>query len=317
MEKLSSDAETEAVLVMDDLEPTMQSRTIGTTFTCFPKLAIELRLKIWKTASYQTRNICLSYDYPDGTANGFEPFIYLAACPHPPLLQACHESRIEGLKHYTLDFGVELKNPNGGFTFNSPPTIYINWKSDRICINDVSITADDEDTICTNFLSDFICRCRQHGLRFIALNVANQLPYDISPNSLIRAMSDGSIPLREVLLFIADESVIYREVIKKKRAVLELPTTSDRVLQRYLLNDGSYWDRGSTKWDEIGYLGDLEGVEAALRKGFAEHEKRSTSAENDGRNDNGATSSWAQPKIDWCVAELKDLPAKTANMDSE
>jgi hypothetical protein len=105
-----------------------------------------MRLKFWKDASFQTRNICLSInrlgefnlrddsDDDDNEDEVFESFVYLAACPHPPILHTCHESRVEGFKHYTLDFGVEQKRSWPLFTFSSPARVFVNWKVDGICI---------------------------------------------------------------------------------------------------------------------------------------------------------------------------------------
>lgn len=107
-----------------------------------------MRLKIWKEVSFQTRNICLSInrqgefnlrddsDDDDNEGEVFESFVYLAACPHPPILHIYHESRVGGLNHYTLDFGFEQKRSWPLFTFSSPARVSINWKADRICISE-------------------------------------------------------------------------------------------------------------------------------------------------------------------------------------
>ncbi|KAN0092393.1 hypothetical protein V8E51_018240 [Hyaloscypha variabilis] len=309
--------DTESAVAVEALASPMQSCTIDKTFTCFPRIAIELRLKIWKEASNHTRNICLSFMHlghffqDDYAVDGFEDsrfkaFIYEVACPHPPILHTCHESRIEGLKNYVLDFGIELKDPKGRFTFNSPPTTYINWKADRICLTG-SLANIDEVGEPHQYALDFIDRCRQRGLQSIALNVTYRSSYNHAPNPVMQALSDGSIPLKEVLLFLAEDWFIYQEVIKKKRAVLELPINLDRTLQQTLSNDGRYWKRGSPEWDHI-YLEDLQGTETALRIGFDEYEK-SLRGEEVG---SAATSSWTRPNVHWCNVELKELPQKTA-----
>ena len=87
-----------------------------TTFTCFPELPVELRCKIWREVCFRRRNICISFkelghwveeDEHGHEVSPFRAFMYLSDSTHPTILHASHESRTEGLKHYTLDFGVE------------------------------------------------------------------------------------------------------------------------------------------------------------------------------------------------------------------
>ena len=64
-------------------------------FTCFPKLAIELRLEIFKHAMPGPRRVRLIIK----DHGGQNPFLVSDAAV-PPLLHVCKESRQEFLKHY-------------------------------------------------------------------------------------------------------------------------------------------------------------------------------------------------------------------------
>ncbi len=108
-----------------------------TTFTCFPILPVELRCKIWREVCFRRRNICISFkelgywmekDEHGAEVSSFRAFMYFSNSAHPAILHASHESRTEGLKHYTLDFGVENAHPR--FTVSCPARTYINWKAD-------------------------------------------------------------------------------------------------------------------------------------------------------------------------------------------
>jgi 2EXR family len=93
---------------------------------------------IWKQAAFVIRNICLTarclkapWSSDDGSDSDEadrplkNPFIYLTACPHPPILHACHEARVESLKHSTLDFGVEAPQLQPPFELSNPARTYI------------------------------------------------------------------------------------------------------------------------------------------------------------------------------------------------
>jgi len=83
------------------------------TFTLFSLLAPELRLKIWQYACSE-RTISLRY-MP-------EEDICLSSAKPPAVLQACHESRTETLRIYTLSFG----------THSNPARIYFNPQLDTL-----------------------------------------------------------------------------------------------------------------------------------------------------------------------------------------
>jgi hypothetical protein len=94
------------------------------TFTLFPTLPIELRLKIWRFTLPGPRNVGIKIRFKD---NGFGGWMSRPSTPPPPTaLQICHESRAEALKTYILSFG----------TTAYPPTIYFNYEIDTLCFGD-------------------------------------------------------------------------------------------------------------------------------------------------------------------------------------
>ena len=111
------------------------------TFTPFPKLPVELRLKIWKYGCLFTRNVDIRAKeisgivckYTDEVAHYFHSY-----APPPPLLHICRESRSEALKHYQLEFGTTFEYELAGVApevaISTPPRIYINWAVDRIWV---------------------------------------------------------------------------------------------------------------------------------------------------------------------------------------
>jgi hypothetical protein len=114
-------------------------------FTLFPKLPIELRVKIWKLASFVQRNVIISasslYLSNNSKYSKEWPYYFASSSPPPAILHTTRESRTEGLKYYLLEFGT---NHIGGryfgrvpsVTITIPPAIYINWEIDRLCIMD-------------------------------------------------------------------------------------------------------------------------------------------------------------------------------------
>lgn len=103
--------------------PTTSS--IDQTFTVFPRLPIELRLKIWRY-TFQPRVLTITELDVDGRDYwtcererfaGRSVDIYCkSTCPVPVALQVCQESRGEALRAYQLSFGTD----------NHPAIIYFN-----------------------------------------------------------------------------------------------------------------------------------------------------------------------------------------------
>jgi hypothetical protein len=80
-------------------------------FALFPNLALELRLKIWKIASFEHRNVDIWSINHVGASNAWDlvakgPRWHSSTAP-PAVLHVNQESRTECLKFYTLSFGIE------------------------------------------------------------------------------------------------------------------------------------------------------------------------------------------------------------------
>jgi len=117
-----------------------ESQEVATEFTCFPKLPLELRQKIWKEACYIPRVIDLWGVWLDGTMTIGERSIWRTHMwksynAVPSILYTSHEARNIGLKHYSLDFGTRIRRPLGPVTIKLEiaPKIYVNWACDVIC----------------------------------------------------------------------------------------------------------------------------------------------------------------------------------------
>jgi hypothetical protein len=126
------------------------------TFTLFPKLLIELRLKIWGHAASQARTLHLTttWDFQNREKRGIEGDNKV-----PAILHACSEARQEGLKHYTA---CTKRCESGANGLNIHPTrghvselilcpdkkVYVNFGVDRF-LRDFEVEYDD------NYLEDF------------------------------------------------------------------------------------------------------------------------------------------------------------------
>lgn len=108
----------------------------GVMFTLFPKLSPELRNNIWKHACSIPRILDLwreglpSFgDRVPGT--NIKPFLYRSHSRTPAILHTSKESRKVGLEHYTLAFGMRVKNKESAVVRTvAQPKIYINWEYD-------------------------------------------------------------------------------------------------------------------------------------------------------------------------------------------
>jgi hypothetical protein len=63
-----------------------------------------------------------------------EVFYFRSSCLPPAVLHVNTEARYEALKWYEMSFGTSHSTPH--FKFSTPPTIYFNWKVDRLCVVD-------------------------------------------------------------------------------------------------------------------------------------------------------------------------------------
>ena len=76
-------------------------------FTLFPKLPIELRLKIWREALPGPRIIEAYYDYHESSDGDISDGVIRINQPPPVLLSVCFESREETLRQYISICNVE------------------------------------------------------------------------------------------------------------------------------------------------------------------------------------------------------------------
>ncbi|KAH7395922.1 hypothetical protein BKA64DRAFT_72689 [Cadophora sp. MPI-SDFR-AT-0126] len=114
----------------------LHTRETFSTFTKFPNLPTELRLKVWEFACCVTRNLVLQIQDMTQGFSEYTPYYFWTSCPVPAVLGVCQESRVKALQHYSLDFGARetWELDRGQMTFEAPATIYINWAFDRVCM---------------------------------------------------------------------------------------------------------------------------------------------------------------------------------------
>jgi len=191
-EQMHKDREAQAVAAM--FEPGSNIEIPAErTFTCFPRLPAELRMKVWKYASHVTRNIDIStrilYLSSEPQGKGAAPsYYYTSSCPPPSILHVCKESRTEAMIYYQLDFesSENVWNRSGTSRFPpvyiaTPPSIYINWQVDRVCLMDPDRFEDynEESDACTRRLEDFVALCVKNKLEYFAANLTLEAPYTI------------------------------------------------------------------------------------------------------------------------------------------
>jgi hypothetical protein len=168
-----------------------------TTFTCFSRLPLELRRMIWKYTCFHQRNVDITASYlPDQLWDIWDEsyfhdvFYYLSLCGPPAVLHVNKESRSEGLKWYSLDFGT--RPTISGPIYASLDHIYINWQVDRICVLNwgrLRLWHGDAS-------QDFRERCTRKKLRFLACNLSEELRYEG-----IQGITPRGLELEELALF--------------------------------------------------------------------------------------------------------------------
>ncbi|KAE9366566.1 hypothetical protein N431DRAFT_445287 [Stipitochalara longipes BDJ] len=300
-------------------DPTLNNRPATssgpcTTFTCFPKLPIELRFKIWKEVCFQRRNICvsmktlgsLSQDDRGGQArSAIHLNIYVSRSSHPAILHTSHESRKEGLKYYKLEFGSSYTGPL--FTFSTPAQTYINWQADRLCVNEPAVF-----TSTFAVMTEFMGLCQERGLRSIAINADR-----FTCGTFLSALAKGSTPVQEIILFSANRQVIARKIFEKKQAALKFYMMSDIAILEARVQ-GQYSNTGDVKWDSKARTQTMEGARNILIDGFERHEKKLGAGlmANSNKTEAGI-STWTRPIIKWCTAGLKLLPGKGVSANRE
>jgi hypothetical protein len=98
------------------------------SFTLFPDLPVDIRIKIWKLLSFERRKVKLFF-LPRSVAHK-KSHLIKGQSKIPTVLHICKESRAAGLRYYTLclEHVLEenLEQANGG-----PNHVYVNFDVDH------------------------------------------------------------------------------------------------------------------------------------------------------------------------------------------
>jgi hypothetical protein len=127
------------------------------SFKLFPKLAPELRLKIWTYAACQPRTLLLSDNW-DAPATDPNRKVIENGNDVPAILYTCSEARQEGLKHYTACTKRNSKHNNThadqALNKSQSPNhkVYINFNADRFLVSEDQSWWDGEEQVS---LTDF------------------------------------------------------------------------------------------------------------------------------------------------------------------
>ncbi|KAK0113468.1 hypothetical protein ONS96_014332 [Cadophora gregata f. sp. sojae] len=185
--------------------------TTTVKFALFPKLPAELRVRIWKLASNETRNVDIwvrnihvgIWNSPYAGTPTWSPYALYSSTKAPSILHVCHESRVEGLKYYVLDFGSTFKFKNyktdkrfPNMRVTMPPQIYINWDVDRICImrpEDFHASSRTHKSPDNKRIAKFLDRCEKMELKYLAVNAAHRR----MPNLELCYSDDGMVDSEE------------------------------------------------------------------------------------------------------------------------
>jgi len=204
------------------------------TFTCFSKFPMELRLKIWNYASFQTRNIdvwvgLVSFaELSDNAHVEHTPHYFYSTVGNPAILHTCRESRAEGLKFYKLSLGADLicqwpRLPP--FNIWSPPRIYINWEADRLCI----MEPENHD-----FRSAYADLCRQaekNHLVYIAFNTKPRTPDFSTIHEFLGFYFYSIWDLEEIVLFESNDRPTTVTATLDFKDIDEPSSASSRMLE--------------------------------------------------------------------------------------
>lgn len=176
---------------------------------------------IWNYACFHQRNVDITASFlPDQLWEHWDEsyfhdvFYYLSLCPPPALLHVNQESRSEGLKWYSLDFGTQptLSDPK----YASPDHIYMNWEVDRVCVLNWGRLGVWHDYSARDFQE----RCTRNKLRSLACNVADSARYE-----RIQEIMPGGLELEELALLSS------RRMFYKKPRPLSLRLEDRRMNQ--------------------------------------------------------------------------------------
>jgi hypothetical protein len=194
-------------------------------FSLFPKLPIEVRLKIWGHASSVTRNVdvwaaSLGIELKRSLKHK-QPIYFYSSLPPPAVLHVNSESRSEGLKHYALDFDTALMTTAyaADFTISIPGMIYFNWNHDRLCLLH-PFGVEGKPWPLPRQWADLHTKCLEKGLRYLAINIAHDCRSHSAASCTNRNRFLKHFPrksnLEEVVLFICRQ-LADRDSLKVKR----------------------------------------------------------------------------------------------------
>ncbi|KAH6723020.1 hypothetical protein BKA61DRAFT_4528 [Leptodontidium sp. MPI-SDFR-AT-0119] len=190
------------------------------TFTCFPKLPVEIRFKIWKLLAPEPRNIDVGVPKHDNrffggawASNSHRSHYHTAELRRvPQILHVNHEARSLTLESYTLEFGIPVSGLSQQVYLSFPAGIYVNWERDMICPIAVN-----------EFKATWQAEIFEHPqIRNLALNVRELL------NPLKELRSDGCLDihsllgmpkLEEVLFYYSEASPQRAGVVNAARAL--------------------------------------------------------------------------------------------------
>lgn len=171
-------------------------------FTCFPKLPIELKCRIWGLVACHERDVDITIEkskYQVGGRRGAASdsmFIYKSSSAHPAILHTSQEARNEGLRYYTLSFGSKFEG--GGNSRNlaeveTAPKIYVNFEVDRLWLH-----ADSERNI-------------NSWTHFFTFGVQRVVLYASSARMLMPPEYWLHHPLKEICLYSGNAPPCFRE----------------------------------------------------------------------------------------------------------
>ena len=109
-----------SIIVAANLSQEISPSEPEPTFLLFPKLPIELRLKIIRYSLPRPRLVHLRFKKGDVSYENGAISPMISEAEFPVMLHVCRESRQEALKSYQLQFGLG----------SNPPTVYFDFAID-------------------------------------------------------------------------------------------------------------------------------------------------------------------------------------------
>ncbi|TVY59257.1 hypothetical protein LSUE1_G009434 [Lachnellula suecica] len=221
------------------------------SFTLFPQLPLELRLKIWQHILPAPRTVNIQYkmkyDKFDGkTVGSFTG--WTSPTPIPLGLRICRESRDETLKHYQRSFG----------SYFHPSKIYFDFSKDTLRFG-------DEEGTTNNYLLDVFLGGGYHGandvekVKKMVVGINDELygrRYFIwNEIRLFRS-------LRELTVMVWEQDVATEEIMRHYRSSLR------NVRVAHLSGCSSHFGGVCGDWDGVGTTGFLLAFGADLSRIF-------------------------------------------------